>query len=107
MIYENLETVTVSELAEACFLSQGRFSHLFKESIGVSPMRYITEQRIKRAGELLAETENSVSEIGALVGFDDQNYFSRMFRKYTGLSPLNYRKNYSPEVKTKTRSERF
>ena len=94
MIYDSLETVTVASLAKACFLSHGRFSHLFKESMGTSPMRYITEQRIKRAGELLAETEFSVNEIGAMVGFTDQNYFSRMFRKCTGLSPLSYRKNY-------------
>ena len=95
MIYERLATVTVSELADACFLSEGRFSHLFKDSMGVSPMRYITEQRIRRAGALLAETELTICDIGYEVGFSDQNYFSRIFRKYTGTSPLNYRKLYS------------
>ena len=97
-VYENLRTVTVAELAESCFLSEGRFSHLFKESMGVSPMRYITEGRIKRAAELLAETELSVSAIGAAVGFANQNYFSRIFRKYIGTSPLKYRKLYSPRA---------
>ena len=90
-VYERLATVSVSELARECFLSEGRFSHLFKEHVGMSPMRYITEQRIKKARELLLETELSILEIAREVGIADQNYFSRMFKKYTKVSPTEYR----------------
>ncbi|MBR2467336.1 MAG: AraC family transcriptional regulator [Clostridia bacterium] len=93
-IYERIDTVSVSSLAKDCCLSEGRFSHLFKESVGTSPIKYIIELRINKAKELLAETVLSVKEIGCSVGIEDQNYFSRLFRKHAGMSPLEYRKNH-------------
>ena len=91
-IYEDPATATVSGLAKECFLSESRFTHLFGESVGKSPMKYITELRIGKAKELLAETELSVAQISANVGYPDQNYFSRLFKNLTGRSPRDYRK---------------
>ena len=49
--------------------------------------------RVKRAAELLENTDLPMQKVGEEVGFSDQNYFSRIFKKYNGVSPLNYRKN--------------
>ena len=55
-------------------------------------MQYLTSVRIRRARELLETTDYTVSEIGALVGYDNPLYFSRIFKKQTGVSPAGYRK---------------
>ena len=54
-------------------------------------MSYIMNKKMEKAREFLAETDFSVTEIGRLVGFDDVNYFSRVFHKHNGFSPLAYR----------------
>ena len=76
--------------ADACSLSLSRFSHLFRASVGVSPLEYINRIRIAAAKELLLNTSLSVSEISSMVGFSDQNYFGRLFRKHTGQSPRQF-----------------
>jgi two-component system response regulator YesN len=54
-------------------------------------MRYANLLRIKRARQYLAQTNWPIQEIGTLVGIDDAHYFSRLFRKYEGMSPSQYR----------------
>ena len=86
-IYDNLSSPpTVDELAADCCLSKSRFSHLFREVTGRSPHEFILSLRMEKAKELLT-TDMSIKEVAAAVGFEDQNYFSRMFRKYTGAAP--------------------
>lgn len=86
-IYDNLSSPpTVDELAGDCCLSKSRFSHLFREVTGRSPHEFILSLRMEKAKELLT-TDMSIKEVAAAVGFEDQNYFSRMFRKYTGAAP--------------------
>ena len=84
--------LTVSECAKICYLSESRFSHLFKKSIGVSPTHYILNSKIEIAKKQLLNTDWSILQISRNVGFDDQNYFSRIFKLYTGFSPTQYRK---------------
>ena len=84
--------LSVAEYAAACNLSESRFSHLFRESTGLSPHRYLQEIRIARACELLEETDLSVFQIAVEVGIGDQNYFSRIFRQTRGCSPSAYRR---------------
>ncbi len=84
--------ITVEELAELEHLSSGRFRTVFKQEFGISPKDYITKIRINKSMELLKTTNLSVGEISELVGFGDQLYFSRIFRKKIGASPLAYRK---------------
>lgn len=79
-------------LANMCNLSLGRFEHLFKFEIGVSPNAYRQRLRIENAKSLLLSTSLSVSEISFLCGFTDQLYFSRIFKNKTGLSPTEYRR---------------
>jgi AraC-like DNA-binding protein len=81
----------LSEYAAACTLSESRFSHLFKESTGVSPHRYLLNLRLTKARELLENTDLSIAQICREVGIADQNYFSRVFKKLHGCSPSAYR----------------
>ena len=90
--YKNLEEVTVSELAAKHYLSTGRFSHIFKEVTGSSPLEYINHMKIQKAKDMIAYTDYPINKIARDIGIDDQNYFSRLFKKHTGLSPSEYRK---------------
>jgi AraC family transcriptional regulator len=93
-INQNLtEDLTISEIADELEMSQYYFSRLFKQSIGVSPYRYIMQQRIERAKYLLRTTSLSVAAIAAQVGFSSQNQFTIQFRKLVGTTPSSYRRN--------------
>ena len=81
------EPISNSELAALVHLSEYRFCHLFKESMGQSPLQFINDIRLKKAYHLLQQKELTVSEIAAVVGFQDYNNFGRLFRKKYGLPP--------------------
>ena len=81
---------SADELAADCCLSTSRFTHLFREVTGRSLHEYTLSIRMEKAKELLM-TDMPVREIANAVGFEDQNYFSRMFRKYTGTAPSKAR----------------
>lgn len=82
----------LSHYAREAGFSISRFSEAFREQCGVSPMTYFTELRIKRACELLDATSLQVTEIAQKLGYEDTLYFSRVFRKHTGMPPTAYRK---------------
>lgn len=84
-----LEPIANQELAELLHVSEYRFCHLFKESLGQSPSNYINEVRLKKAYHLLEQKEMTIAEIAAAVGFQDYNNFGRLFRKYYGFAPSN------------------
>lgn len=91
------ENISVATLAGQCVLSTSRFSHLFKEVTGTGAVNYIHELRISKAAVLLATTGLSVAEIAEQVGFGDAAYFSRVFRKSCGRSPVEYRREGKKE----------
>ena len=92
-IYDNLaEPPDAGALAAECCLSESRFCHLFREVTGKSVKKFILSIKIDRAMELLRETDMPVREIAEAVGYSDQNYFSRMFRREVGVSPSKYRR---------------
>ena len=94
IMYRSIATdISVDELAKDCCLSSGHFSHLFKEIVGVSPHAYMIFIRMEKARDLLLNTRLSIREVGEAVGCPDQNYFSRLFKKHTGSSPSEFRKN--------------
>ncbi len=82
---------SVAEYAEDCGLSACWFTRQFTRQMGVSPQQYLTDVRISKARELLT-SPGSISEIGAIVGYQDPLYFSRIFKKHTGYSPRAYQK---------------
>jgi len=91
-IERNLQRkVTVSEVAEYCCVSPCHLTHVFKAALGVSPVRYIQQMRVDRAKRLLADESLYVYEIAREIGFDDPFYFSRMFKRVSGVSPEEFR----------------
>lgn len=83
----------VESMAEYCKLSVGYFSHIFKKRMGAAPMRYLTELRIEKAKELIVTNSMSLSDIAPMVGFPDPLYFSRVFKKTTGIPPKEFRQS--------------
>ncbi|MGL6343910.1 MAG: helix-turn-helix transcriptional regulator, partial [Waterburya sp.] len=86
--------LSLTELAELAQLSSHHFGKLFKQNMGVSPHQYVLKCRIERAKELLINRQISVVEIGQLVGFYDQSHFTNVFRRYTNLTPRQYRNHF-------------
>jgi AraC family transcriptional regulator of arabinose operon len=87
---------SLAELAEASGQSVSRLSHSFKREMGVTPLEFAERQRIDAACRMLGETRLSVKEIAAAVGFENQLYFSRRFRKKMGMTAQEFRRNLWP-----------
>lgn len=85
--------VTVDELCREFSCSRSRFSHTFKRETGKSVPEYLIDVRISYAKHLLRYSAMNVTQIAFSTGFTDSNYFSVVFKRSTGVSPLAYRKN--------------
>ncbi|MBN1119770.1 MAG: substrate-binding domain-containing protein [Anaerolineae bacterium] len=83
--------VSRQEVAEAVGVSANYLSKIFRQEVGLSPWDFLNRLRILKARELLDASSEAVTEIAFQVGFNDPAYFSRVFRKYTGKSPQEYR----------------
>ena len=92
------EPICIEEYAARNLMTPAWFIRNFKTVMKVSPMQHIIRQRIFNAKMLLTSTDYNISEVAFSVGYDNPLYFSRLFRKYTGQSPTEYRKN--PKRKT-------
>jgi AraC-like DNA-binding protein len=89
---EHIETtLTIDELARQAGLSATHFSRLFSQQTGSPPMEYFIHLKIQRACRYLTFTRSSIKEISLTLGYSDQYYFSRIFHKVVGVSPLAYR----------------
>ncbi len=86
------QPIDLLKYADMCYVSQSRFIHLFKEYTGFSPYNFQLKIRMERALEMLEYTSLSVEEIAETVGYRDCSYFCRVFKKFTGHTPLFYRK---------------
>ncbi|WP_024832799.1 AraC family transcriptional regulator [Ruminiclostridium josui] len=91
-VHNNFEReISITDIAKYVFLSPSYFTRAFKENTGLSPMQYLLNIRIKRACELLRETDQKVGEIALSVGFSNQQRFNDMFKKQTNMTPMQYR----------------
>jgi len=86
------QELSLKALAAASYLSPFHFSRLFKKLTGSTPHNYLAVMRANRAQLLLAETEMSVTEIGARVGYLSASHFTKAFRLATGTTPREFRK---------------
>lgn len=89
--------VSNQELGDVIFHSKDYVIKRFFANFGVTPYEYQIQQKIFSAKNLLGHTKMSVKEIAASLGYDDQHYFSYMFKKRCGLSPTQYRKQVHDE----------
>jgi AraC family transcriptional regulator of arabinose operon len=85
------DPLSVAVLARQSNLSLSRFAHLFQETAGMSPLRYLESLRIWKAQELLIGTSKSIQEISQEIGFQDPLYFSKVFRRNLKTSPRQFR----------------
>ncbi|MCP3953462.1 MAG: helix-turn-helix domain-containing protein [Desulfobacterales bacterium] len=89
------ETISVEALASDLGISPRHFKRRFKSATGDSPLSYLQRIRIEVAKKQLETTRETVDEITWQVGYEDSNSFRRLFRKYTGLSPREYRGRFT------------
>lgn len=87
-----MEAITLESLAKTFFVSKYYLSHMFKEMTATSPIRYLTEQRIREASQKLASSSYSIKEIARLAGYSNEVYFAQVFHKETGMTPAAYRR---------------
>ena len=84
-------SLSVKDISEYVNLSTSYLCTFFKNGAGVTLNQYITEYRLEKAKQLLADPRYRITDISSAVGYSDGNYFSKSFRKYTGLSPSEFR----------------
>jgi AraC family transcriptional regulator of arabinose operon len=84
---------SLDEIAQHVCLSPSRLAHLFRDEMGVNIVRWREDQRIILAKHMLMNTTIPVSTLAGRVGYDDQLYFSRVFRKRVGVSPTEFRRS--------------
>jgi AraC family transcriptional regulator len=91
-IHDNLhEDLTLAKISATLSMSPFHFAHVFRETTGLAPHRYVIRCRIDRAKTLLCETDHSIAEIAHRVGYSNQSNFSVVFRRLVGQSPRSYR----------------
>ncbi len=91
------ETIRLHDLASLLGLSESWFSHAFKASTGMPPLRWQMEARIARVKDLLARDKASLTEIAALAGFADQAHLTRSFKRVVGVAPSDWRRSLAPK----------
>lgn len=87
------EVIMTEELAKLIGMEKNAFSKAFHAAFGIPPKQYLCLRRISRAQELLLTTRMGAAEIGRTVGYQNIFFFHRLFKKYTGLTPLEYRRD--------------
>jgi AraC family transcriptional regulator len=92
-LHNNLgEDLSLHQLAGLVNLSAFHFSRLFQNTLGLAPHQFVLQLRLERAQRLLRQQHVSLTRIAAELGFSDQAHFSKAFRKATGVSPREYRR---------------
>ncbi|SDM62313.1 AraC-type DNA-binding protein [Catalinimonas alkaloidigena] len=85
------ETLSVEQISEQACMSAPHFYRSFKNELGLTPMEFVTQERLRKAKQLLCDPDRSVSEIGMEVGYSNVSYFSRVFKQQEGVSPTEFR----------------
>lgn len=83
--------LTLTEIAVEMEMSQYYFCRLFKQSIGMTPHQYLIQQRVERSKQLLKQPEQKIVDIASQCGFANPSHFSKCFRRWTGISPQQFR----------------
>lgn len=86
--------ISLNEISEELNISSYYFSKLFKDETQEGFVEYITKKRVEKAKEMLKDPDKTIKEIGSECGYSDPNYFSRIFKKATGMTPTEYKERY-------------
>lgn len=85
------EEISIHALADLVEMSSSHFSHVFKYSTGMTPLQFVTRQRITRAQQLIRETSSSLINVGLDVGYTSPSHFAQVFRRVVGVTPTKFR----------------
>jgi AraC family transcriptional regulator len=85
------EEISIETLAELVELSSSHFAHVFKETTGMTPLQFVTRQRVTRAQQLIRETSRSLIDVGLEVGYTSPSHFAQVFRRVVGVTPTEFR----------------
>ena len=91
-------TITLDDVAEHVFLSPTYVSYLFRTEVKMNFINYLTAKRMEKAKELLKDPRLRIYEISTAVGYENSRYFSSIFKKYTGQTPVDYRSSLGVEA---------
>ncbi len=92
------DRVSLEDIATHSHMTKYHFDRMFQKRTGLSPWDYFTKLRIEHAAHLLLTTEKTVSEIAPECGYQNANYFHKVFRKYVGMSAMSFRKSYTGNI---------
>ena len=84
-------SLSIKEISDHVFLSASYVCTYFKNQTGQTLNQYLTEYRMEKAMQLLGDARYQITDISSKVGYSNGNYFSKSFKKFTGLSPSKYR----------------
>ena len=82
--------ITLNDIAQELHANSSYLSRLYKKESGMNLFDVVLQKRIEKAKEYMEDTDRKIYEISQAVGFDDTGYFSRVFKKYSGMSPREY-----------------
>ena len=87
------QPITITEIADYIQCDRRKLSYLFEKQIGLSPIQYLTEYRLRQAKQLLRSTNIPINEVAEYVGYNDPYYFCKLFKKHYECTPTQYRKD--------------
>lgn len=93
-----MKAIDVGRLPQLAGLTPSSFCRAFKRTTGLTPGGYLSQLRVRKAKELLARPDRTLKEVARSVGFQDELYFSRVFKKSEGVSPALFRKKYKQRI---------
>ncbi len=88
-----VETIALQDIATYCHLSVSQLSHLFKTHLQTSPFSYFLKLKVEYAANLLVMTNLTIKDIAQRLSIEDPFYFSRLFKRHMGVSPLNFKRH--------------
>ena len=87
--------ITLDKLTGLTHMNKYYMAHSFAKFTGLSPIQYLNRRRLETACQLLRDTDYSVSDIAGSTGFSSQSYFTQIFRKTYGITPVKYRQSHN------------